>query len=245
MEEENNQEVIQNNETDDSSLQCTSVKDLIEKYENGTIFSSAEEEKSEQFDESASTPNINSDTSSSTSAVPPTTTASETSSINSETTSNSTTIDILCKDSCVLSTNIVSDSNETVEAKETLAELESLKDSIIHLPDSSVEEESNKAVSASKLILSSLENKFEDENSDNSSFSTNLEIAADDSTVIDPVLCVNSDSLTMKENILQATDETSSINASMSIDSYDNNVLETQTDTIPDLQENVDNDVKK
>lgn len=43
MEVENNAELIANNETDDTPLQCTSVKDLIEKYENGTIFCNAEE----------------------------------------------------------------------------------------------------------------------------------------------------------------------------------------------------------
>lgn len=43
MEVENNAELIANNETDDTPLQCTSVKDLIEKYENGTIFCNTEE----------------------------------------------------------------------------------------------------------------------------------------------------------------------------------------------------------
>ena len=58
MEEENNAELIPNNETDDTPLQCTSVKDLIEKYENGTIFCNTEEktefeEKSGQIEEAA------------------------------------------------------------------------------------------------------------------------------------------------------------------------------------------------
>lgn len=56
MEEEPSTEILPNNEADDSSLQCTSVKDLIEKYENGTIFSNSEEktdfeEKSGQIEE--------------------------------------------------------------------------------------------------------------------------------------------------------------------------------------------------
>lgn len=54
MEVENNAELIANNETDDTPLQCTSVKDLIEKYENGTIFCNTEE-KTGQIEETAAT----------------------------------------------------------------------------------------------------------------------------------------------------------------------------------------------
>lgn len=71
MEEETNTEILPNNETDDSSLQCTSVKDLIDKYENGTIFSNSEEktefeEKSSQLEATTNSIPVSSDTPSST-----------------------------------------------------------------------------------------------------------------------------------------------------------------------------------
>ncbi|KAL0266714.1 UNVERIFIED_CONTAM: hypothetical protein PYX00_009184 [Menopon gallinae] len=52
MEAKSNSEILSNNDSEDTPLQCTSVKDLLEKYENGTIFCGTEE-KTVQLEESA------------------------------------------------------------------------------------------------------------------------------------------------------------------------------------------------